>query len=71
MSADIKPCPFCGSADVTVVEGESFRWLVATCNACGARSSEIRKQTTGPGTPDDWMTIGIRLALREWNTRHD
>jgi Lar family restriction alleviation protein len=63
------PCPFCGGTEVNVVEGSTFRWLVAECALCGAKCGEVRKQTLGAGTPDDWEREGRRDAIKEWNKR--
>jgi Lar family restriction alleviation protein len=66
---DPLPCPFCGETKVDVVVGTTFRWLVAECTECGARCEEIRKQTLGPGTPDDWLKKGKEDAIKQWNIR--
>ena len=63
------PCPFCGGTDVTVEEGDTFRWLVAICQGCGAQAPDVRKQTSGPGDPTEWMVVGIADAMKEWNKR--
>ena len=65
------PCPFCGEASVTVREGSTFRWLVAECNNCGAQCGEVRKQTLGDGTPDEWQKAGEAAAIIAWNSRAD
>ena len=63
------PCPFCGETGVTVKEGSTFRWLVAECDNCGARCTQVRKQTLGEGTPADWQKAGEAAAIIEWNSR--
>jgi hypothetical protein len=63
------PCPFCGYGDIAVCEGSTFRWLVAYCDECGACAGEVRKQTTPPGTPEQWLAEGTRRAIDEWNKR--
>lgn len=63
------PCPFCGGIDISTHEGSNFRWMVAECMTCGARSSEIRKQTVGEGNPQQWHEKAQRRAMEEWNTR--
>ena len=63
---EVKPCPFCGTADVTVQPGSTFRWWVAACSSCGAQSGEVRVQTMGDGTPAEcspWFTFEHRRAL--------
>ena len=66
---DVKPCPFCGTADVTMQPGSTFRWWVAACSSCGAQSGEVRVQTMGDGTPAEWAATGAALALAQWNAR--
>ena len=60
-----RPCPFCGGKDIYVVEGSTFRWRVAECSDCGARSGETRAQTIGTldRVGDD------NRAIEEWNIR--
>ncbi len=69
MSEQLKPCPFCGCHSVDVYEGTSFRWRYAMCNDCGARSGEVRVQTLGEGTPEQWDAQGRSDAIAAWNTR--
>lgn len=64
-----KPCPFCGERNVHVIEGSTFRWKVAECSECGARSGEARVQTRGDQDPAEWTAQGIKAALDAWNTR--
>jgi hypothetical protein len=63
------PCPFCGGHEVTIVEGGSFRWRLAQCCNCGAQSGEVRVQTLGDGTKEEWEAQAERNAIAEWNTR--
>jgi len=70
MTQEIKPCPFCGDTVVDVEEGSSFRWRVAICRSCGAQAGEVRRQTLGEGTNDEWDAAARIAALAEWNTRH-
>lgn len=63
------PCPFCGCTDVGVIEGDSFRWRVARCNGCGAQAGDVRIQTLGSGTRDEWEARAISSAIAEWNKR--
>jgi len=69
MIPDTKPCPFCGCDEVEIYEGASFRWMCAGCVECGARAGEIRVQTLGPGTRDEWLAKAMADALAEWNNR--
>ena len=61
MKMELLPCPFCGGTSVTVEEGTTYRWAVATCVDCGATASEVR------AVPDVVKTQ--ELALAEWNLR--
>lgn len=61
-----KPCPFCGSSNVSVVEGTTFRWRAVECE-CQARGPEARM---GVHNPDDYEWEG-RNAIEEWNRRAD
>jgi Lar family restriction alleviation protein len=63
------PCPFCGGPSVSVSDGSTFRWRVAACNTCGAQCGEIRAQTLGEGTPQEWEAEAREEAIAEWNTR--
>jgi Lar family restriction alleviation protein len=65
----VRPCPFCGCVGVTVYEGSTFRWRYAACDSCGAQAPEIRAQTLGAGTPDEWESAAQARAIDEWNTR--
>lgn len=67
---DLLPCPFCGSTNIDVLEGSTFRWAFAECIDCGARSGEIRVQTSGVGTIDEWKKEAQVKALNEWNQRY-
>jgi Lar family restriction alleviation protein len=67
----LEPCPFCGGANVSVVEGETFRWRFAKCNECGAQAPDVRIQTLGDGTKEEWEADAHRRAIVEWNTRAD
>jgi Lar family restriction alleviation protein len=64
-----KPCPFCGCPTVTVVEGSTFRWRVAECDSCDARCGEVRIQTVGDGTQEEWEADAKERAIEEWNRR--
>ena len=65
----ILPCPFCGSTDVSVEQGDTFRWRVAICRGCGARAPEVRAQTMGDGSPNEWEERAVADAIAAWNTR--
>ena len=66
---DAKPCPFCGEDNVKVREGSTFRWRLVECQCCGALGPEIRIQTTGSGTLEEWEAVGSEDAIKEWNER--
>lgn len=63
------PCPFCGSHDVGVVDGDTFRWRMAVCNSCGAKAPDVRIQTSGSGTSKEWEERARAGAMAEWNKR--
>lgn len=67
--ADLLPCPFCGGTNVDVVEGDTYRWRLARCLECGAQASDVRIQTLGDGTKEEWEAKAHTRALAEWNTR--
>jgi len=67
----IKPCPFCGHVGLDFIEGSTFRWLLAECGGCGATCGEVRVQTSGNGTKDEWMQQAQKDAIDAWNTRHE
>jgi Lar family restriction alleviation protein len=66
---DLLPCPFCGATSVSVREGSTFRWRYASCDECGAQAGEVRRQTLGEGTKEEWEAEATRSALAEWNRR--
>lgn len=63
------PCPFCGGTEVLITEGDNFRWRLAFCNCCGAAAGNVRCQTTGNGTKDEWEANAKKRAIEEWNRR--
>jgi len=66
-----KPCPFCGHVGVIVRETSTFRWRAAECENCGAQSGEVRVQTLGEGTREEWERQAEADAIEEWNKRAD
>jgi len=67
MSREIKPCPFCGSTDISfVIENPSHgKWGHIECQ-CGVTTGEVRTDfDTSADAP--WHAD----ALAEWNTRKD
>jgi Lar family restriction alleviation protein len=65
------PCPFCGGTNIEVVEGDTFRWRLACCRECGAQAGEVRIQTLGDGTPEEWEADAASRAIEEWNRRSE
>ena len=63
------PCPFCGGTDISVREGSTFRWRIAACDDCGATCGEVRRQTLGNGTNEEWDRQAEHDAVACWNTR--
>jgi Lar family restriction alleviation protein len=50
------PCPFCGSTNISEVEGRTYKWSKMQCNDCEASSGEMRRSEPN-------------AAAIEWNTR--
>ena len=67
----IKPRPFCGEIEIRIIEGTTFRWRRTMCSWCGVLGPEVRIQTLGAGTRDEWERAGEAEAIKEWNTRHE
>ena len=65
-----KPCPFCGTAGVEILEGSTFRWMLARCIECGATCGEVRVQTMGDGSPEELKARAERAAVEAWNMRY-
>lgn len=63
------PCPFCGGTKIETQEGSTFRWWYASCGECGAQAGEIRRQTLGEGTNEEWDAQARADALAAWNRR--
>lgn len=63
------PCPFCGHVGLDFRDGTTFRWLTAECGKCGATCGEVRIQTLGKGTPEEWRAAAEQSAIDAWNTR--
>lgn len=64
-----KPCPFCGESSTQVQEGSTFRWRYVECNGCLARGPEVRAQTLGEGTAQQWEADAQARAIAAWNER--
>jgi hypothetical protein len=69
--AALVPCPWCGCKPekLSVTEGSTFRWRLVECPECGAGPGEIRVQTMGEGTREDWEAKAHVDAIAAWNTR--
>lgn len=63
------PCPFCGHVGLDFAEGSTFRWVLASCAACGATCGETRIQTCGDGTPQEWCAAARANSIAAWNRR--
>jgi Lar family restriction alleviation protein len=66
---EIIPCPFCGSTNISVVETSTFRWRAPECQECGAVGPEVRIQTMGDGTKEEWEEAASIAAIQVWNDR--
>lgn len=62
------PCPFCGETSGAVAQTSTFRWRAWICG-CGVVGPEIRIQTMGDGTPEEWEAAASIHAIEAWNTR--
>lgn len=68
---EVPPCPFCGGVKVSVREGSTFRWIVASCDECGASAGEVRRDTEHHRS-DSSFTINDadkELAMQAWRNR--
>lgn len=68
---ELLPCPFCGEKPEALhfAEGSTFRWLDVSCPSCGASPGEVRVQTLGEGTKEQWRAKAKADAIEAWNTR--
>lgn len=66
---ELLPCPFCGHVGLDFAEGETFRWMLPSCSGCGASCGDVRVQTMGEGTKEQWWEAAKLSAIKEWNTR--
>jgi Lar family restriction alleviation protein len=57
--ASLRPCPFCGRAEVEVTEDGSDEWTVVRCRPCGA---------LGPAFGSH-RRYRRHLAVKAWNRR--
>jgi len=66
---EVKPCPFCGTTYIHVVDGSGYRWRVAECTNCGARAGEVRVIRHEGYTAIQQETAAWIDAMKEWNER--
>ncbi len=55
---ELLPCPFCGSTNIIINEGDyglNYQDYYVCCDNCDCRTMEQRK----------------KFAIEDWNTRHD
>jgi len=52
--ADRKPCPFCGSKNLAVMGGTTFRWHAIECLECEARCGEVRVEAGAAALEAEW-----------------
>jgi len=65
-------CPFCGSLDVSVIDGDSPAYMVAVCNCCHARGPRIAVQKAGLSiNRGKWENRAVAVAKRKWNERRN
>lgn len=64
-----QPCPFCGSDQVGVQDGSTFRWRKVVCYTCEAAGPEIRVQTDETKSVAELVVLNDSLAIDAWNAR--
>lgn len=67
-----KPCPWCGwrGDRIGVYPGDTFRWMVPSCPACGATPGDVRvEEYVKEGTPLSDAPENYAAALEAWNKR--
>jgi len=64
-----KPCPFCGSDEVRVVEGSTIQWCAVECTNCFSTGPEVPAKISGTGTIEEWENKAKADAVAEWNKR--
>jgi Lar family restriction alleviation protein len=69
VSLDPLPCPFCAGTSYSVGEGSTFRWWRVSCDECGTEGPEIRRQTLGEGSLEQWDAQAYADAIAAWNKR--
>ena len=52
-----------------MIEGDTFRWRRMACGGCGALGPDVRIQTAGNGTSEQWEAAALEEATAEWNRR--
>lgn len=67
-SQQVTPCPWCGSTNVAVREGSTFRWRLAECE-CGATCGEVRHATLAKDQAQAELD-STADAMAAWNARH-
>jgi len=65
----MKPCPFCGSHNVGVQEGESYRYAQVACFECGALGPPIRLRDIRPAADPEFSERDHAAAQAEWDKR--
>lgn len=51
---DRLPCPFCGSKNLAVMGGSTFRWHAIECLDCDARCGEVRIEAGAKALEESW-----------------
>lgn len=64
-----KPCPFCGSDEVRVVEGSTIQWCAVECTNCFSTGPEVRAKISGTGTIEEWEAQDKESSIAAWNER--
>jgi len=61
-----KPCPFCGSKDLSFRMNQGDKWGFVVCNTCAAQGPEVRTSYD-----DSENAPWHNDAIEEWNKRVD
>lgn len=64
-----KPCPFCGSDEVRVVEGSTIQSCAVECTNCFSTGPEVPAKISGTGTIEEWEEHDKESSVAAWNER--
>lgn len=67
--SELRPCPFCGSHNVGMVETDGCKYAAMRCNECGVIGPEIRLSSLHFNPNDEFEPQDFEAAAAEWNRR--